>query len=139
MRCCRATRLESMREKRLRYGQRAGRVVRPALELDEKENGLHKFHFLVVREGYDHLFVLLGDREVLRRDRDDGVLDVLLLLERIADLGDGRPLGGDLVDRPLDREELVERWQDPHADERQEADDDGPEQQPEQGDAALAL
>ena len=40
----------------------AASLVRPALELDEKEDGLHKFHFLVVREGYDDLVVFLGDR-----------------------------------------------------------------------------
>src|SRR5664279_3241722 len=138
MRCCSASRRESMRETAPFEGQAAQLVgAGAALELDEKEDGLHKFHFLVVGEGDDHLVVLLGDHQVLGADRHDRVFDVLLALEGVADLGNRRALGRDLVDRPLDREVLVEGRQHPHPDKGQEPDDDGPEQQAEEGHAAL--
>src|SRR5881394_4572601 len=107
--CCSASRRGSMRENgSVRW--RAARLVRAALELDEKEDGLHKFHFLVVGKRDYGLFVFLGDDEVLAADRDDRILDVLLLLEGTADLRDGvyRSLGDDSVDRSLDREVLVQ-------------------------------
>src|SRR6478735_717648 len=52
-----------------------------ALEFDQKEDGLHKFHFLVVGERDDHLVVFLGHDQVLGADGRDRVLDLLLPFE----------------------------------------------------------
>jgi hypothetical protein len=69
--------------------------VRAALELDKEIDRLHKFHLFVVGERDDDLVVFLGDRQILARDRRDRVFDVLLALERGADLGDRRSFGDD--------------------------------------------
>src|SRR5665213_3821984 len=113
MRCCRLTRLESMRGER-GAGPPANRVespilVRTAFELDEKVNRLHKFNLFVVGETDNDLVIFLRDVQVFATNRADRILDVLLPLERGANFGYGRAFSGDLVDRPLDREVLVQR------------------------------
>ena len=58
-------------------------LVRTALELDQEEDRLHEFDFLVVGETDHDLLVLLGDREILTGDRGDRVFDIFLALESV--------------------------------------------------------
>ena len=67
MRCCNATRGESMQEECARFLIAPPGLVRAALELDQKIHRLQELDFLVVREGHDDLLVLLRDGEILGR------------------------------------------------------------------------
>src|SRR5215217_4447801 len=144
MRCCRASTRYSMDpNSQARHAMRAGfrprrSLLRASLVLDEDVDRLHDLDFLVVGKLDDDLVVVFGDHEIFRPDRGYRILNVLLLLKGIPNLRNrARAFSGDLLDRPLNGEVLVEGRQDAHADQCQKADDDRPEHQPEQRDASL--